>query len=282
MAAGDKYILKDGTEIEAIEVGLARTLKIGEKNNRLTVCDRAPNTKSKKARVICLCDCGKYTVINHQDFKEGKVSSCGCYLKETASQTGKKAIKDYSLLENNTNPFYEYISPIKEKWNWSHSVVWNIKCRKCGKIYQGIPIELINLGKRGMNPCDCWRQESIGVKTIKELLKQNNISFEQEKIFEKCLSPKGNPYKFDFYLPNYNILIEYDGEQHFKPRFEPNKEKAQQKLILQKEYDINKDNWCKSNNIILIRIPYFCIETLKIEDLLLKSKYIIGGEKIDK
>ena len=51
-----QYILKDGTKINNIEIGRANII-IGQKNNRLTICDRAPNTKSKKARVICKCDC---------------------------------------------------------------------------------------------------------------------------------------------------------------------------------------------------------------------------------
>ncbi len=62
---GDNYILKDGANITAIDIGKAKSIIIGEKKNRLIICDRAPNTKSKKARVICLCDCGNYTVINH-------------------------------------------------------------------------------------------------------------------------------------------------------------------------------------------------------------------------
>ena len=64
---GDNYILKNGTNITAIDIGKAKSIIIGEKRNRLTICDRAPNTKSKKARVICLCDCGNYTVLNHHE-----------------------------------------------------------------------------------------------------------------------------------------------------------------------------------------------------------------------
>lgn len=50
------YILKNGEQIQSIQVGKANIV-LGQKNNRLTICDRAPNTKSKKARVICKCEC---------------------------------------------------------------------------------------------------------------------------------------------------------------------------------------------------------------------------------
>ena len=105
-----KYILKNGDQIESIDIGKANII-IGQKNNRLTICDRAPNTKSKKARVICLCDCGQYTVINHQDFKNGQVKSCGCYAKEVHTEIGRKTAIDFTQPQYNNNPFYEYIEP---------------------------------------------------------------------------------------------------------------------------------------------------------------------------
>jgi hypothetical protein len=46
---------------------------------------------------------------------------------------------------------------------------------------------------------------------IEKILTDNNISFEKEKKFDTCLSPKGNHMKFDFYIDN-KYLIEYDGE----------------------------------------------------------------------
>lgn len=104
-----------------------------------------------------------------------------------------------------------------------------------------------------MNPCSCWKTYSIGVQRIITILKKNNISYELEKKFDTCISPKGNCLPFDFYLPDYNILIEYDGQQHFKISFGQD----ENKLIKQKEYDKIKNEWCKNNNIHLIRIPYY-------------------------
>jgi very-short-patch-repair endonuclease len=51
---------------------------------------------------------------------------------------------------------------------------------------------------------------STGENKIAALLKENNISFEQEKILLKN-------YRFDFYVNNLYI-IEYDGIQHFEQR----------------------------------------------------------------
>lgn len=84
-----------------------------------------------------------------------------------------------------------------------------------------------------------------------------------EKVFDSCLSPKNKYLPFDFYLPDYNILIEYDGEQHYKVSFGQNEEK----LLKQQEYDKIKTEWCKQNNIKLVRIPYFN-KNIKLEDLI--------------
>lgn len=57
---------------------------------------------------------------------------------------------------------------------------------------------------------------SLGEKTIKELLIENNINFCREATFGTCLFPNTNyPAKFDFFI-NGKYLIEYDGKQHFE------------------------------------------------------------------
>lgn len=264
------YILKNGDMITAIPIGKANII-IGDKNNQLTICDRAPNTKSKKARVICQCNCGNYTVINHQDFKTGKVKSCGCYQRIVAAQAGKNSAIDFTQPEKNINPFYRYIKPTEMR-KYNNQIVWEIECKKCGQHYFEAPNELISEKRsHGNNPCKCWKKYSSGVQKIISILEDNNIQYEQEKSFSTCLSPSGNLLYFDFYLPKFNTLIEYDGQQHFQIAFGQSKEK----LTKQKEYDIIKDIWCKNNNFKLIRIPYTQYKNITINDLL-KGEQNIG------
>ena len=52
---------------------------------------------------------------------------------------------------------------------------------------------------------------SYGEEKISNILKENNIYFEREKSFADL---KHGLFRFDFYLPNNNIIIEFDGEQH--------------------------------------------------------------------
>ena len=75
-------------------------------------------------------------------------------------------------------------------------------------------------------------------------------------MFKGCRSK--NPLRFDFYLPDKNTAIEYDGAQHFRPvRFNGTTwDQAAKKYELQKSNDNIKNRFCKENAIKLIRIPY--------------------------
>lgn len=266
-----KYILKDKREVESLPIGNS-SVKIGEKSpdGMLEVLDRGPAPISGRgATVICKCKCGNITLMKLQAFRNGTTKSCGCYnlevRKKICSDIGKK--KNYKDYSKENNIFYTFIEPIN-KYGKDGSRYWKIKCKKCGKEYEEIPSQIISeKRKRGNNPCSCYKKESKGVLKIKLLLKNNNIDYVQEKTFDSCLSPKGNLLKFDFYLTELNILIEYDGEQHFLPQNFGDKNKTgEKKLETQMEYDLIKTKWCENNNIKLIRISYKDYD--KIEEII--------------
>jgi very-short-patch-repair endonuclease len=57
----------------------------------------------------------------------------------------------------------------------------------------------------------------------------------------------------DFFLPEKNICIEYDGIQHFEPRSRFGGDKE---FEIQKVRDSRKNDYCNKKNIRLIRISY--------------------------
>jgi hypothetical protein len=106
------------------------------------------------------------------------------------------------------------------------------------------------LSGKGCKKCS----ESKGEKYISELLNDLNIEFISDKKFEGCvglLKKKCYPLRFDFYLPEYNMVIEFDGEQHFTSIHSFNRNIGESLL-----YDKIKNDYCRDNNIKLIRIPY--------------------------
>ena len=62
--------------------------------------------------------------------------------------------------------------------------------------------------------------------------------------------------RFDFYLPEKDIFIEFDGEQHFKPSMFGGKESGEEKLQRTVINDKIKNEYCEKNKIKLIRIKY--------------------------
>lgn len=110
-------------------------------------------------------------------------------------------------------------------------------------------------------------KKSNGELKILNYLKSKKINFEQQKKFPECKNNLTNrPLFFDFYLENLNICIEYDGEQHFKISRLNNMthKNAELEFENQKYRDNIKNEFCKNNNIKLIRIPYWEKKNIEI------------------
>jgi len=109
-------------------------------------------------------------------------------------------------------------------------------------------------------------KESKGETIITQYLDNLNIKYHKQKIFDKCKNKNFLP--FDFYLPEHNVCIEYDGLQHYEPiEFFGGIDSL-------KKYQKNdkiKNEYCKKNNIHLIRIKYDENINEKIHNLLVKE-----------
>ena len=100
-------------------------------------------------------------------------------------------------------------------------------------------------------------QESKGERQVRQWLEDNNIIYTYQKTFKNCKDIKVLP--FDFYIPKYHACIESDGKQHFEPvDFAGRGEEwALQQFEKTQYHDKIKNQYCKNNNITLLRIPYF-------------------------
>lgn len=98
--------------------------------------------------------------------------------------------------------------------------------------------------------CNCPLdvKRSIGERMVSSLLKANNISFEEQR---KVVT-NGRTLFFDFYLPEGNIYIEYNGKQHYEDTGGYHKGKLQEL----KERDQLKVVWCEQVGATLVTIPY--------------------------
>lgn len=120
-----------------------------------------------------------------------------------------------------------------------------ILCKKHGYFHQS-PDNHVSK-KSGCPIC----RSSKGEIKIRKILTDRNISFIEQYRFSDCRNKL--PLPFDFYLPNFNTCIEYDGEQHFKNKKCFGGIKEFNNRI---QNDKIKTEYCKENNIRLIRIKY--------------------------
>jgi hypothetical protein len=101
--------------------------------------------------------------------------------------------------------------------------------------------------ERDCPKCKC----SKGENKIEKYLIENNIKFENQKTFEGCILQ--SKLRFDFYLPDYNTCIEYDGKQHYQSIKLFGGEESYKLTQLR---DKIKNKFCIDNDIKLIRIRY--------------------------
>ena len=128
----------------------------------------------------------------------------------------------------------------------------------CGNIFNRTWSEFKYRNRHLCNKC--LRNISNNELVIQDYLDRYNIKYKVQYIFKDCKVVKEMP--FDFYLPDYNLCIEVQGEQHYRfIRFGGMPEyKSIKRFIKQIDRDKTKKEYCKNNNIDYLDIPYIDIK----------------------
>ena len=112
-----------------------------------------------------------------------------------------------------------------------------------------------NVWKSG---CRCpHHNRSLGEERVSEVLSKMKLEYIAQYTFEECRDINRLP--FDFYIPQYNLCIEYDGRGHYEPIDWANRgeEWAKEQLAWVQKHDEIKSVFCLENDIRLLRIPYW-------------------------
>lgn len=136
------------------------------------------------------------------------------------------------------------------------------KCLICDCEWDVSPNNIL----KGCGCPNCGSCNSVGEKIISDWFEEHNFSFQRQKTFDDCKDKI--KLRFDFYLSDYNILIEYNGKQHYEPIEYFGGKSAFETQVLR---DNIKKEYCKENNILLFIIPYFADlneELLKLYSLI--------------
>ena len=221
--AGNIKKTNDEFEIELIKVH----------GNRYDYSNMIYNGAKKNIKIICK-EHGEFEQMAYHHLKG---SNCPICIDNKLKTT------EYIIEKSNIVHNYEYDYSLSEYVNNRTNI--KIICKEHG-IFEQLPDNHINK-KYG---CPCCN-ESKGEKEIYKYLDKNNIEYIRQKKFKDCKNKKSLP--FDFYLPEYNICIEYNGIQHYEHvGYFGCKEKF--------EYQLNNDrikyDYCIENDIRLIIIKY--------------------------
>lgn len=232
--------------------------ELGNRYGKLLVIGEAPS-KNSSAYWLCQCDCGKQITVRGSDLRYGR-KSCGCISRENLKKYNENIFIDLTGQKFGYLTVLEKSAPPKNPNN--KSTMWKCQC-ECGNI---VNIQRANLLSGNSTSCGC-KKMSHGEQKIKNILLQNNIMFEAQKSFDNCRFPTTNHLAiFDFYI-NKKYLIEYDGIQHFEATSDRGWN-TKENLINTQQRDQFKNQWCKENNIPLIRIPYTHYNDLCLKDLI--------------
>ena len=217
----------------------ARLDLTGNVYDELTVVEMLYNYNNKhRTYCKCLTDDGSEVIVRADALQSGAT-----HCAKGAGKTGKPMDitgRRFGLLVA--------INPT-DKRSSGGSIIWQCLC-DCGNITY-VPLGQLTRGHT--LSCGC-RHKSKWEMLINDFLVDLNIEFVAQKRFSNCTNQSGSDMlPFDFYLPSYNIIIEYDGEHHFKP---VKGWGGEEKFNLTQQNDCIKNDYCKLNNVTLLRLPY--------------------------
>lgn len=284
--------MKNSTEFECLNCGnkwFTTPDKILNKGTGCPLCARKFKTKPRITKEEFLKDLeerGKnFTLIGEYiGHRENTTFLCG-YCNSEFTATPKSVLRQEGCINcrpervgiKKTKPIQDVLFEINENNKNVEYIGGYInahtkclfKCKSCGRIFECLPSNIIKgNNKNGCSVC----VSSMGERKIYKTLSNMNVKdIVTQKTFDDLFGIGNGFLRYDFYLPDYNLLIEYQGEQHERPiRFNgESQEVADEKFKRQKEHDMRKREYAKLHNIKLLEIWYW--EYDNIEEILNKN-----------
>lgn len=227
--------------------------KFYEKNSNAENIEILEEYKGSNIKIKCKCKIDKYEwYVTPHDLLEGY----GCAkCNGNAKKTHKEFLNELKQTHPNIEVLEEYKGALKKI---------KFKCKIDKYIWETTPSSLLN-NNNGCPKCNM----SKGEKRIIQYFEDNNIEYIWQKLFNNLIGINNGSLSYDFYLPKYNLLIEYQGQYH--DHSVPNQ--TDFKFAIQQEHDKRKREYAKENNIQLLEIWYWDFNNIEeILDKILKEK----------
>lgn len=203
--------------------------------------------KNNKTKVKIICK--KHGVFEMKPAAHLKKQSCKACSIDARILSNEKFIEKAKLIHGE---LYDY-----SKSSYKHNNIPTIFiCKRHGEFLQK---PNSHLNGRGCAKCKTSKGELI----IMNFLNKKNIYYEYQKAFDGCINKR--KLKFDFYIPNRNLIIEFDGDQHSKESLFFGGKKG---FDYRKRNDQIKNKYALDNNMKLLRIDYNQYRNNKIKMIL--------------
>ena len=225
---------------------------IGTTISGWTVLNLVPPDKERHfTYAVCECRCGTIKDVRLTYLVNGRSKDCGCGRKSTLHETRTKNLIGQKFGK------LTVVEMLQER-NQDGRIKYRCLC-DCGNI-----IDVLGYSLTTHHTMSCGCLVSYWNMFIDQLLDDKGILHHSEY----RVSIDGKNYRYDFYLPQYNLFIEYDGIQHYEPvRFRGNPtDEINQEFQRVQESDRVKNQYSHENHINLLRIPYW--ETKNIETII--------------
>lgn len=188
---------------------------------------------------------------------------CGHLWNTTPSEilNGYRCIYCYGNKKLTQNDFEDKVyeqrgneySVVGKYINYSTKV--SMRHNKCGCIWNVIPGAFFSK----MSGCPKCNQ-SKGESRIETYLQKNKILYISQMKYEDLRGDRNIPLSYDFYLEDFNILIEYQGQQH---KYSVDWFGGEEKFKRQQEIDMMKKNYAEEHNIELLEIWYYDFDNIE-------------------
>lgn len=253
----------------------------GQRFGKLTVIECAGKLDGRRYSWKCQCDCGNIIILQGIRLTSGNTKSCGC-----GKFDGFKKYNEQQSEENKIPVGTRFGSLIIiEDIGFIEQPGGNGRQRRGYRCQCDCGCQTIAMGyslKAGQKiSCGKCNLHSKGEYQIKTILDENNIPYLYDVPYEPLVQATKRRLRFDFIIysdTNYTKpirFIEFDGRQHYFG-YDTEKYADTNSLKKIKERDEIKNNFCLSNNLALVRIPY-TVTNITLTDIL-SDKYLIKGE----
>lgn len=234
--------------------------RIKSKNgNVLLNPDEYINGKTRNLKIQCSCGNIFVTSYNSYANSSGYCPDCAIDVLKNCNKLTQEDIINRCTING--------ICYIVNPQDYINSGTKNLifKCINCGETFKR---DFAHYDSHQEKTClKCSSNHSKGEEIISFYFDRNNITYETQKRFPNCKYIKTLP--FDFYLPDYNMCVEFDGIQHYQKMSYDTSESFR----LRQTRDKIKTEYCSSNDITLLRISY--LDRDNIEQILNHSLHIV-------